>query len=431
MGILITKTLLSLTPSLIFFQRGGLFNPLKSNKMADLSTIFARQLAHSRLISPEHEEREYDELEKPAVAGRRLKQLKIRLDKEKGGVLKTRLGVKTSTILEKPVRPKMNSRSLVGSRLNRGARGIPSPTSPVIQLNKIPFLIELNQYKDPETPENPIGDLLATYRFSLLANAVPTFSKLYNPSGLSVEKVWENMVFGASAESSFAQMLFSQAQEDFKIAELQEFSSISDSWWPVYPNPWNWTDIIAGGRGLEKITLDLSNPENLTDGFNLIAEEESLSWNTENENHEIERETLADDSQIREIEMKIMRVDFVRRWLDPQLFKIGGWKIDGVDKGFFSSGNLKENQGVLPLLPNSMLIGTGVRVKGRIGAKDERLVRNRARGNRTFSIGPFVLGSQSRPPQIRKSRGETIIESNNAHIIGFVSSLVPMSPREE
>ena len=399
--------------------------------MADLSTIFARQLAHSRLLSPANEEREYYEPEKPAVSTRRLKQLKIRVDKEKGGMLKTQLNVKTSTVFEKPVRSGINSRSLTQSMLSRGARGIPSANSPVIQLNKIPFLIELNEYRDPETPENPTGNLLATYRLSQLANVVPTFSKLYNPSGLSVEKIWENMIFGANAESSFAQMLFSQAQEDFKLAELQEFSSISDSWRPVYPNPWNWTKIIAEGRGLEKITLDLSNPENLTDGFNLIAGDESLSWNTENENSEIEREALADDSQIREIEMKIMRVDFRRGWLDPQLFRLGGWKIDGVSKGFFSSGDLRENQGVLPLLPNSMLVGTHVQVKGRIGSRDERLLRRRARGNRTFSIGPFVLGSQARPPQIRKARGETIIESNNAHIIGMVSSLVPMSPKEE
>ena len=129
--------------------------------------------------------------------------------------------------------------------------------------------------------------------------------------------------------------------------------------------------------------------------------------------------------------MKVLRVDFYRPWLNPEILNLKGWKINGVEKGYFSSGKLDENDGVMPLMPTSMIVGTEVKLAGNLEKEDQDLVKASMMQNKTVAVGPFVLSSPLHSATLRNESDTTSIESTNIHVIGFISNLVPFAPQEQ
>ena len=62
------------------------------------------------------------------------------------------------------------------------------------------------------------------------------------------------------------------------------------------------------------------------------------------------------------VSFQFCRVDLVRAWMLPYLFSLQGWGVQGLARGGLSSGSPLVNNGVLPLLPVSLIMGRNLRV---------------------------------------------------------------------
>lgn len=402
--------------------------------MSKLTSLFVEQLAKTKVLKTLNPTINAKDNQQTAPCNHTVKKIKFNINQKGNQRLKAKIRINQYQ-QETPAPARLRNGNLIAPEAIEGILASPVEGTivenrPFIQLNKTPHVIELDQYTNPLTAENPTGSGLATFRLSQLANAVPTFTAHYNRSSNLIDELWPEIIMNASSEKAPIRSLFSKAQKKYETFKLQEFSQVSDTWLPVYPKPANWANIIRSTKNLESLKLDLSNPNELTDGFDLI-EDASFSWYTDNGTDTFENKALGTDSKIEEIEMKIMRVDFIREWYNPRIFKLKDWKIDGFEKGFYSSGDRLNNDGVFPLLPISMIIGTEVTVQGSIGQQDQDLINDNIKKNKTFSLGPFVLGSKAASTIIQTNNDKVKLSSNNAHIIGFISELTPFSPAQE
>jgi len=298
------------------------------------------------------------------------------------------------------------------------SRGVPPITDsrPVLQLNSIPSVIDLVKYKDAYAADNPDGDYLAAYRFRALSNQIPTFTRYYGLSGNTVEKIWGNLVYGAEALSPATQLLLSEAQDTFDNYKLSNLSGIPDPWRPVGAWPPTWYDLIDDAPLLH---LDLDGQALSTDEFNIIGQEDQLVWKTQGNSAEIA-------GQVQRISLKILKVSLLREWLDFQLLSSGDWRMP-YREGYYSSGNLNSNDGIFPLLPTNVIVGTEVTVEGDWMAADRRIIESHRQQGIPLSLGPFPLN-------VGKSNALTIdsagtIRSKVAHIVGYISALVPFTPK--
>jgi len=130
---------------------------------------------------------------------------------------------------------------------------------------------------------------------------------------------------------------------------------------------------------------------------------------------------------VRQISLKALKVNFLREWLDFQILSMGNWRIRGFREGFFSSGDPKNNDGVFPLLPTSIIVGTEVSVEGEWSAADRTVVDSHLKQAEPLSLGPFPLVCAGSDASEIDSTGA--IRSRVAHIVGYISNLVPFAPQ--
>ncbi len=73
------------------------------------------------------------------------------------------------------------------------------------------------------------------------------------------------------------------------------------------------------------------------------------------------RKPVDPQTTIQSLRMKNMLVSFRRPWFHASLFQYAGWYLSQQASGFWSSGDIGINSGVLPLLPTGMLLAKDVR----------------------------------------------------------------------
>jgi len=235
------------------------------------------------------------------------------------------------------------------------------------------------------------------------------------------------LIHGATSTISYTQYLLSQAQNTFDTAKLSGMGGILESWYPVYAKPSDWYALIEDENNLIDLEIDMRQKDSTNDGFITLNNNDSFSWKSVNTNNEVtEDKALHNRTNIGLIKLKVLRVDFVRPWIDFEIFNQKTWKIDGLEKDYFSNGTTQGNKGVFPLITSSMLIGTKVQIEGNFDSSDIDMIQ--ATKGENLSIGPFLLNNSAMTAEVAKKNEKTTITSNVKQIVGYLSKIIPEAP---
>ncbi|MFH6943562.1 hypothetical protein [Flavobacterium sp. FlaQc-50] len=301
----------------------------------------------------------------------------------------------------------------------------------ILQLNSIPFVIEINQYKNAHSSANPTGDYRAAYQFALLSDTIPLLFPTYVDSLNSVSKIWGNIVNNANAFSKYSQAVFENARNSYNFSKLSGFGGIPEDWYNVQAKPSDWVELLDSGSNLVEIEIDLADAVANSEDFLILSGNDSnLSWKIFDSHKNYAEIPLNVNSKITRIYLKLLRVDFYRSWLNFEILNNNSWKIDGLDKGYFSNGSLIGNKGSFPLIPQSVLIGSRIEVEGNFDPTDrEILSSNRKTSENVVCMGTFVLNNIIESPKSDNVEKDTmILTSDVKQVIGYISRLIPESP---
>jgi hypothetical protein len=328
---------------------------------------------------------------------------------------------------------------------------------PVFQLSYFPLAIDPSDYASPQSNTNPNGSYLTLYAFHQLVDPIPTFTRYYSSSSASTERVYGNIINGASVVpgSEYTRQVISSAQELFSHSKLENFSGIPGAWHPDYATPEDWWDINQLNRfKLVNINLeDLGSDDGLYTVLNGGQDSQELYWtigNSQTPSSEIRK--VDPNTKLKSLSFKCLEVSIRRTaWLDYQIFQTQGWYLQGQPKGLCSTGKTSNNIGVLPLITTSFLVGIDVEISADWAEPDRKILDIAVRGDTFVGFGPFAFssGRLSIPPPIvrpllpntslsryypsfrAKLKNINTITSPAWQIVAWISNLVPLSPQSE
>lgn len=298
----------------------------------------------------------------------------------------------------------------------------------LFQLNATPFVIDTQEYDNAQSSANPAGDYKAAYRFSLLADALPLLSPMYLNSLNSLSKTWGRLLQAAQSDNPFTNSLIEELRTTFKLAKLSGFGGIPEDWYNVVASPSQWCQLLEEESQLIPLEIDLTGGATEQNDFLVLNGTTGNNWKFSSVATK-EETALQASSQITKIKMNVLRVDFYRPWFSYELFS-QSWKILGLDKGYYSTGTLTNNNGVLPLIPQSFLVGKAITIEGNLSATDQAIVAQAQQNKTALSLGNFSLQEPQAPLQMRTENGKTTLSSTSSQIVGYISRLVPTAPAQ-
>jgi len=342
---------------------------------------------------------------------------------------------------------------------------LPEPLSPIVdvakpvfQLSYFPLVIDPSDYANPQSNTNPNGNYLALYAFHQLVDPIPTFTRYYSPTNASTERVYGNLVNGASVVpgSEYTRLLISSAQETFSHSKLPNFSGLPGTWHPDYATPEDWWDRTQVNR-FKTITIDLENLGSEDGPYTILnggQGEEELFWRIGNsQKSSLEVKAVDRKTKLKSLSLKCLEVQIRRTaWLDYQVFQTQGWYLQGQPKGFCSTGTTGNNNGIIPLIPTSFIVAIDAEISADWATADRRILDMAVRGDRAISLGAFALSSlssgqlsQSQLPNLSANpltsrhtpsftanfKNFNTIMSPTWQIVAWISSLIPLSPQTE
>jgi hypothetical protein len=320
-------------------------------------------------------------------------------------------------------------KSLQGKRNQQDRQEVNTWTvNTILQLNATPFAIDVDEYKNPHSADNPTGDYKAAYRIYLLADQIPQFAPYYISSLNSVKKVYDNLITSASSQIPYAQNLIREAQINFRLSKLSGMGGIPDEWYPVYTAPSDWYDIVQDESNLVNMEIDMIKGDVKENEFITLNGNSGLSWGVSTPKKKKSIFALNKRTKIRKIGLKILRVDFIRPWFDFELLGLKHWEISGLNKEYFSNGKLENNTGIFPLITQSMLIGSKVSIEGDFHQKDMDIMSEHKRNSNDLSFGPFLLNTGNQPVDVKENKDHTLVTSDIKQIVGYISQLIPAAP---
>lgn len=284
------------------------------------------------------------------------------------------------------------------------------PSRNKLQLNRFPVIIDLDYYKNPHSSDNPTGDYRAAYRFYELSDEASCLTAFFE-GAYSVSSVWSGIINSAVSDNEYVCSLLAQAGETFRLSKMCGMGGIPEDWYQVNAKPSNWYDLVLDPKNLTHIEIDPSNMEFV------------LCWDM-NEDKQL---LLDSDSSISRICMDVLNVEFVRPWLRCELLE-AEWRIPGIKRGYFSTGNMNYNDGVLPLIPQSMLVGSNLSIEGNFSEKDLAILTDQSIGK--LSIGPFAVTSGNDRVKIEQEEQMRLqVSSRITQVLGYISYGVPLCPQ--
>lgn len=288
----------------------------------------------------------------------------------------------------------------------------------IVQLTSMPEILNLSDYRDPVSSLKPNGNYDSAYSLYTLANRVPSVSPYFQESGNLLTHLWANLVHGAEPEvAGNTSVALSEARKKFVLSKKSGMAGYPDDWYLVETKPYNWYDLLSEDY---MITLDIDLQNNAGSGndtkFLTINGMQSLGWSVLGKDGKWSFKPIQRGTEIQKLQVNVLKVDFSRSWLVNEVFE-RKWKIDGLEKGYYSSGNLKENKGTLPLIMDSMLVSTGAIIHGKISKADEEILEKSS----SVALGGFVLDQNEKSSQVSSS-------PKAAYVVGYISRLIPLAP---
>lgn len=300
---------------------------------------------------------------------------------------------------------------------------------PVLQLNEVPLSLNPADYRNPYSNSNPQGDQRTLYAFRALVDPVPEFGRAYRPSARSTERIYQNLVQGASVETGqdFTAAVLGSARKAFEESALENLVITPGKWHPVYAAPSDWYDPARLAR-FQPIELDLTD-SNGSGPFTLLPGSERMPWRLGDPRRPQLTKQPDPATQPTSLRFRCLQVTLERPWLDFELFSLRGWYLQGQPEGWYSSGEAQSNAGVLPLVPTRLLLGTDIRLDARVGPDDRDLVRRAVESGAALSLGPFSLGSIALAgDRVQAGPIDDAADKPALYLVGWCSDLVPLSP---
>ncbi|MDP3085894.1 MAG: hypothetical protein Q8N44_19680, partial [Rubrivivax sp.] len=265
--------------------------------------------------------------------------------------------------------PMPQARSLLPVRAMPAAR-----SKPVLQLNAFPVSLRPQDYANPLSTLNPGGSLQALWALRQLVDPVPEFTRFYAASPTSTESAYRQIALGASAATAdaFVQQTVHEAQRALGAAQgYANMDQSLGSWLPVQATPADWS--TATDRYAD-LSIDLTQPDALNSAFTLLGGKATdLQWLTDGGAGNWSAQAGA-ASRPRAVHLKYLMISLARPWYNAMLFQTAGWGLSGQPPGFCSSGCVDSNNGVLPMVPTGLLLGTNVQIDGEWAAADRPLL---------------------------------------------------------
>jgi len=298
--------------------------------------------------------------------------------------------------------------------LRSAQKDITASSKPVFQFNPFPITLDANIYRNPRSDSNPGGDLRSLFAFRLIVDPVPSFSHYYSPSGRSTEEIYGQIVEGVSVavHSPFTEQVIADAKRQFYEGGFANMDGTPGQWHPVYAVPEDWYDTSQGGR-YKDLDFDLSDQGGKDGRFTVIGGQSDLQLSVGGGLGS--SASLDPRTKIRSVTMKYLLVQFRRPWLNFLLFESAGWCLSSQPQGFCSSGKTDENSGVLPLLPTGMLLAKDISIDVEWSKADQAFLESAKSSKQPVFLGPLALQPQG--------------SSSSLQVIGWISSLVPYSPK--
>lgn len=305
---------------------------------------------------------------------------------------------------------------------------------PILQLNTFPMTIDPSDFANPFGPNNPNGSYTTLYSFYQLVDPIPSFTKNYWPTNNSTDRTYGNLLNLATAARSGtpAITILSDAKKRYDISELSDMAGTGINFHATYAVPYNWYELYDD---YSEIEIDLTDPKALEEcGFAILGGDDTeMKWNIGNSRDPKSQKLLEMNTAIEQIKFKYCMVAIQRPWLDFQLFNIPGWKIQGLSRAYYSTGTLTNNNGVLPLLPTGIIIGRDIQITAQWSEADRRIIEKAETGSQMVSFGQFALSgfiSGSQAKTFASKLDNNTISVPALHVVGWVSSLVPLSPQD-
>ncbi len=316
--------------------------------------------------------------------------------------------------------------------LPRGSPGVLTTgaiSKPVLQLNEVPLPLDPADYRNPYSNTNPQGDQRTLYAFRALVDPVPEFGRGYRPSARSTERIYQNLVRGASVGigQDFTSAVLASARRTFDETALEALVGTPGKWHAVYATPSNWYDPALLDR-FQPIELDLSDQGD-SGPFILLGGTDDVQWRLGDPRRPKLTKPLDQATRPTSLRFRCLQVALARPWLDFEIFGLRGWYLQGQPEAYYSNGETAANRGVLPLVPTSLLLGADIQLEASVGPGDRDLVRDAVASRTPLSLGPFSLGSVALAgDRLQGVPAQQVAATPALYLIGWCSELVPLAP---
>lgn len=233
------------------------------------------------------------------------------------------------------------------------------------------------------------------------------------------------------------------AREKEFFSSSTQTSDVGKEWHlcSAYPSDWYenddmYTSIKIDGNSMK----DSKSSKYLSMGAETSLNVGIFSGSASGEHKEDESHSDS-ETNISGIQMDIAAVRIERAWLNETLFTLDGWKIPGQKKGHISDGTFmteegkKHNEGIMPLIPKYMLVARNVTLTGNFSKELRDQMNSETKADTSIGVGPFKVKGH-----VESGKHEGNVEANcdqasitiaTPQIIGYISSIVKMSPKNE
>lgn len=302
-----------------------------------------------------------------------------------------------------------------------------SESKPLIQMAAFPMSLEIEKYINPYSPSSPKGSYISAYSFRDLVNSVPKFSKYYTPGSNTIEKIYGNMLKGVKVPEEFSSIssTFADAKQLFEQSKLAAMDGIPSNWWLANANPNNWASKIQDKAKLPELIIDMNNLSgSFNNKFSIIDGSNPVELKIKDKDSKaLNRQRLSNKSSLEVIRFKYIWVNITRDWLDTEVFNMSNWYIPGFNRGYYSNGKAAQNNGVLPLIPTSVLIGTDIEITASIGDSDLSVIKTAIEDKHEVSIDVFPVSA------VDSSSNKSLLTYNDAFVMAYISELTPLAPK--
>jgi hypothetical protein len=310
---------------------------------------------------------------------------------------------------------------IVSLKNKRGTLKSSIQDSTIFQVDRFPIVLDVNAYKDAFSSSNPEGSYKAAYRLSKLIDNIPEEGKEYKHTSYSVESVWESIVYGANGTTGSTKELISKCKVDLLSSQKVNMDGTTYKWLNIDTIPENWCDLLDNNENLK--TIDISPKDNFDCNEEIPLRKISADL------LKVTNQEWSENTRIHKITADALRVDIKRPWLNILLLNRSDWSIKGINGGYYSSGSSVVNNGIMPLIIQSMFIAKNINIIGQFSEEDKTMLYNEEKEDNTIGIGPFIMKDNKQKYRIKEgTNGKTIISTPITQIIAYDSQRVPRAP---